>query len=241
MELLVDTHTHTVLSGHAYSTLVENAREAFMRGLQAIVCTDHGPAIKGGAEEYSIGILKGSQEFMEGVQVFTGTEANIINHDGEIDISEEALKKTDFAVASLHEIVIEPKDRITNTETLLKVLNNPYVDTIGHPGNPIFEIDEEALVLETKRLKKVIEINSHSFVFRKGSTPNCTKIMKFCKKHQVRITVSSDAHICYNVGEFSAAVAILEALQFPIELIISADIVSFIRYVEERRYRLAIL
>ena len=43
MKLLVDTHTHTVASGHAYSTLRENALFAAKKGLEAFCCTDHGP------------------------------------------------------------------------------------------------------------------------------------------------------------------------------------------------------
>ncbi|MGI6152468.1 MAG: phosphatase [Christensenellaceae bacterium] len=238
MNLLVDTHTHTVLSGHAFSTLVENAKEASEKKMHAIVCTEHGPGIEGGAPAYVIGVLRGMQEYMENIQVFVGTEANIMDHDGTIDIPERFLEMTDFAVASLHDIVIDPGDQKTNTETLLKVLDNQYIDAIGHPGNPYYPIDPHALVLETKKQNKVIEINSHSFAFRKGSTENCIKIMKLCKKHGVRITVASDAHISYDIGEFSAATSILEALQFPEELIVSRDIESFLAYVYERKSRL---
>ena len=34
MKLEVDTHTHTVLSGHAHSTLMENAAAAAKMGLK---------------------------------------------------------------------------------------------------------------------------------------------------------------------------------------------------------------
>ena len=32
MKIIADTHTHTVASGHAYSTITENARAARERG-----------------------------------------------------------------------------------------------------------------------------------------------------------------------------------------------------------------
>lgn len=44
--LLADLHTHSVASGHAYSTINELAAMARERGLQAIAVTDHGPAIR---------------------------------------------------------------------------------------------------------------------------------------------------------------------------------------------------
>lgn len=41
MKLAVDTHTHTYASGHAYSTLIENARAAKQNGLTLFCTTDH--------------------------------------------------------------------------------------------------------------------------------------------------------------------------------------------------------
>ena len=41
----VDTHTHTVLSGHAWSTLNENCIAASSRGLKGLCLTEHGPAM----------------------------------------------------------------------------------------------------------------------------------------------------------------------------------------------------
>ena len=41
MHLAADTHTHTIASGHAYSTLADMARAAAEKGLDAIAITDH--------------------------------------------------------------------------------------------------------------------------------------------------------------------------------------------------------
>ena len=41
MKLLIDTHTHTTLSGHAYSTVFENLTFAAKHGLEGIVVADH--------------------------------------------------------------------------------------------------------------------------------------------------------------------------------------------------------
>lgn len=43
----IDLHTHTIISGHAYSTLKENIEAARARGLEAFAVTDHGPAMPG--------------------------------------------------------------------------------------------------------------------------------------------------------------------------------------------------
>ena len=39
--ILTDLHTHTIYSGHAFSTIGENAAEAARNGLEAIAMTDH--------------------------------------------------------------------------------------------------------------------------------------------------------------------------------------------------------
>ncbi|MBQ6530365.1 MAG: PHP domain-containing protein, partial [Clostridia bacterium] len=44
MKILFDTHTHTLASTHAYSTVMENAKYASEIGMEAIAVTDHAPA-----------------------------------------------------------------------------------------------------------------------------------------------------------------------------------------------------
>ena len=48
MKLIADTHTHTIASTHAYSTLQEMVHAASEKGLFAIGITDHGYSMPGG-------------------------------------------------------------------------------------------------------------------------------------------------------------------------------------------------
>ena len=41
MKIIADTHTHTLMSTHAYSTIIENIAEAKKKGLKFIAITDH--------------------------------------------------------------------------------------------------------------------------------------------------------------------------------------------------------
>ena len=238
MKLLVDTHTHTIASGHAYSTLRENALFARELGMEAFCCTDHGPALKDGAVDFILKVLAGAPEIIEGVRMFCGTEVNILDFNGSYDIPPRFMRFTDFAIASLHDIVIDPGTRTQNTDAMIGALNDPYIDVIGHPGNPYYDIDREAVVKEAKRLNKLIEINNHSFQFRKGSEVHCKDFIKLCMEHGVRITVSSDAHMCYRLGHFDRAAAVLEELRFPEELIVSRNMETFEGYLAERKNRL---
>lgn len=47
MHIEVDSHTHTVASGHADNTLEENAEAATARSIKLLALTDHGPAMPG--------------------------------------------------------------------------------------------------------------------------------------------------------------------------------------------------
>ena len=78
MKLLVDTHTHTVASGHAYSTLRENALFAAKKGLEAFCCTDHGPGMKGIVPAFSLNVLMSVPDEIEGVRLIRGCELNIL-------------------------------------------------------------------------------------------------------------------------------------------------------------------
>lgn len=240
LKIEVDTHTHTVLSGHAYGTLKENAQAACDVGLKGFVCADHGPKIPGAPPQFTLtAVLCGIPEQIEGVRMFPGAEADILDTLGTLDIEDMYLAVTDFVIASLHTITFPPAGKTENTEALLCALANPFVDCIGHPGNPRYPIDARALVLETKRYGKVIEINNHSFGYRHGSDPNCRQIIRLCREHDVPVVVSSDAHSSYAVGHVERALAVLEDEGFAPECILNADFHRFCAYVDSRRRRTA--
>lgn len=239
LNIELDTHTHTVLSGHAYGTLKENAQAAYDIGLKGFVCSDHGPEIPGAAPAFTLtAVLDGLPDYIEGVRLVKGAEANIMDEAGSLDLQEPFLGVTEFVIASLHTITFAPSDRETNTAAALAAISNPAVDCIGHPGNPKYPLDYEALVLETKKFGKVIEINNHSFKYRRGSDPNCRQIIRLCRKHDVPIVVSSDAHSSYGVGHVERALAVLEDEEFPQEMILNGNFDRFVEYLGERRHRL---
>lgn len=235
----VDTHTHTTASGHAYGTLRENAQAAHERGLKGFVVSDHGPEIPGACPVFMIsGVLKTVPDEIEGVRMIRGTEANIMDENGTLDVGERYLSYTQFAIASMHTLCYPPQDEEANTRAVLGAIRNPYIDVIGHPGNPKYPIDARALVEECAKLGKPVEINNHSFEGRPGSEANCRQIIRLCKEYRVPVVVSSDAHCTYTVGEFDIALRVLEEEQFPEELILNADLDRFLGYIEKRRKRI---
>lgn len=235
MKYVVDVHTHTIASGHAYTTWLENVKEAANRGIKVLGTTEHGPNMPGGPHLFYLNNTKVLPKKLYGVTLLNGCEANIININGELDIPELTQKKMDIIIASLHDVCIKPGTRDENTKALLNVMENPLVDIIGHSGNPSFPIWEEEVVKRAKEKDILIEINNSSFVSsRPGSEKNCTKIASICKEYGTKIIMGSDAHTCFSIGEFDVAIGILNSLNMPEELIMNTDENKILKYLKAK-------
>lgn len=210
-KLVVDTHTHTIASGHAYSTIIENCLEAGKKGMHMIAMTDHGPAMPGGPHLFHFGNLKVIPDFIHGVEVLKGVEANIIDYDGKLDLDEKRLSYLDIVIASLHDVCITPGSVKDNTKAIIGAMKSGYVDIIGHPGNPLFPIDLDEVLNAALEYNVLIEINNSSFsVSRPGSCENCSMIARRAAEKGNILTVGSDAHICYSIGNFKKAIEVIE-------------------------------
>jgi putative hydrolase len=238
MHIEVDTHTHTVLSGHAHSTIMENAAAAARLGLKGIVMTDHGPRIHAAPPDYNIGTYAYLPSHISGVRIYKGIEANIIDFKGTIDIRDKYLMQLDFAIAGMHEVVIDPGGKAKNTEAVIGALNNKYVDIISHPDNPSYELDYEAVVKEASKLNKLLEVNDHSFEYRSGGIEIARVLLELCSRHGVRVAVSSDAHSAFGIGKFDAATEQLAKNDFPESLIVNLTMERFESYLGERTKRI---
>lgn len=212
MDIIADMHTHTIASGHAYSTLNELAAEAARKGLLAIAITNHGPALPGGPHMYHFGAMRFFPENISGVRIFRGIEANILDWSGTLDLPEPYLKKLDFVMAGLHEgCGFDGEGVGRNTEAVINAMANPLVKAISHPGNPLFPLDYEAVVTAARETGTALEMNNTSFsISRKGSKPNCERLAALIARAGAPLVIGSDAHIAQMVGVFDDAVAAVE-------------------------------
>lgn len=234
MKYVVDTHTHSIVSGHAYTTLMENIKEASEYGIKILGVTEHGPTMPGGPHLFYFGNIHAIPRKVYGVTILRGCEANIIDHNGELDIPFGIQKKLDLIIASLHDVTIKPGNIDENTNALLKAMENPYVDIIGHSGNPTFPIWEEDIVKAAKKYDKLIEINNSSSRSRAGSEQNCIKIAALCKKHGVKVALGTDSHFCFDIGRFDKVDEMMKAVDMPKELIMNTDEVKIISYLQNK-------
>ena len=94
---LLDLHTHTIASGHAYNTLYEMAQAAADKGLSLYGCSEHAPAMPGSCHAFYFSNFKVLPRVIRGVPVLMGTELNILDYTGRVDLEDHYLLKTDYA------------------------------------------------------------------------------------------------------------------------------------------------
>lgn len=232
MKFNIDTHTHTYASGHAYSTLIENAQQAKKNSLQMFCTTDHSQSMPGAPHYWFFVNQRVLPRYLSGIAVIRGVEANITNVDGEIDIPSEVSKNLDWVIASFHEVVFPPADRATHTQTLINVIKRGNVDALGHLGNPNFDFDFQAVIECAKEYNVAIEINNSSLkgTSRLGSTERCHEIASIARDMGAFITTGTDAHFCHDVGKFELVSALLDKVEISPEQVITHTSKQFLQF-----------
>lgn len=236
MQILTDLHTHTIASAHGYSTIYENICAAKEKGLEMIAITDHAPSMPDAPHPWHFLGLDNAPKFYNGIKVLSGVELNIVNKSGEIDLEEGILKKKiDLVIASIHGVTYKEPAGGDHTETWLNVIENPYVDILGHSGSPEYPYDIDVVIKAAKAAGKCVEINNHSFSARPKNIERCREIALACKRLGAYIVVNSDAHFMGQIGTFEKAVTMLEEIDFPEELIMNLNSDRFIKYIENKK------
>ncbi|MBP5376047.1 MAG: phosphatase, partial [Bacteroidaceae bacterium] len=232
-KVLIDAHTHTVASGHAYSSLQEMAQAAADKGLQVLGITEHGPTIKGTCPLVYFRNMFVVPRQMYGVRILMGCEINILDTQGTLDLDDEHLDMLDIAIAGMHQKCWKGGTREENTQGLLKVIRHPKIHIISHPGDGTADLDFEPLVLAAKESHTLLEINNHSLAPQRkkpAARANNLEILRLCKKHGVPTILGSDAHISFQIADYERLLPLLAETDFPDELIMTCWPDQFFNY-----------
>lgn len=226
MNIVADLHTHSIASGHAYSTISENIAAAKEAGLQWLGLSDHAPALDDAPKETYFKNLKVIRRDWDNLHVLRAAELSILNENGQVDLPAETLTSLDYAIASLH-YPVYPKDKLhLCSDAVISAMDNPSVYIIGHPDDDLMPLDYEAVVMAAGRSNVALEVNNSSLKphsFRYGARENYLKMLRYARNMDVSIIVSSDSHICQDIGNFSMAISLLKEINFPEELIVNSS------------------
>ncbi|MDE6696987.1 MAG: PHP domain-containing protein, partial [Muribaculaceae bacterium] len=137
----LDVHTHTIASGHAFSTIQEMAMAAKEKGLKLLGITEHAPGIPGTCETIYFRNLHVVPREMYGIKLLFGAEINILDGEGNLDMDDELMSKLDLRIAGIHSLCYKWGTRDENTHGMIKAIGNPYINIISHPGDGTADLD----------------------------------------------------------------------------------------------------
>ena len=233
MNIALDVHTHTLASGHAFSTLQEMARAAADKGLQLLGITEHTPGIPGTCNLIYFRNLHVVPRRMYGIELLLGAEINILDPQGNIDLDEFHLNKLDLRLAGIHSLCYTPGTREENTHGMVEVIRNPYIHIISHPGDGTAQLDFEPMVLAAKEHHTLLEINNSSLKpvrHKEEARGNNLELLRLCKRYEVPVILGSDAHISFDIANYEYALQLVGETEFPEELIMNTSVEKFKRY-----------
>lgn len=242
MDFFADWHSHSKYSD-GQGSIEDNVTAALAKGLSQLGITDHGPANIGvgvtNAQTYleikeHIACLN---EKYDGIQVLGGAEANIIDLDGTIDISDDVIPRLDILAVGLHPHVIpktaggiwsvvginkaaaisgnaRKKAVVNNTKALKEAVAKYQVDFITHPGLGM-PVDLTEIAQFCASRETALEINV-------GHHYDKEELIRQGVKSGVNFVVNSDAHFPATVGELEEGALLLEKFNVPPEQVLNA-------------------
>jgi DNA polymerase (family X) len=134
-DLQGDLHTHTTATD-GRADIESMARAAQAAGLRYLAITDHSKslAMANGLDEARAlehaRAVRATGDRLEGITLLAGIECDI-RSDGSMDLADDCLAQLDVVVASLHSGFNQEPAQMT--DRLLRALECPWVDVLGHP------------------------------------------------------------------------------------------------------------
>jgi len=167
-DLQGDLHVHTNWSDGANS-LEEVAQAARDAGYRYVAITDHSKGLgiaRGLTEERlreQVAAITRLNQNLEGTQLLAGIEVDI-RADGSLDMPDDILADLDVVIAAVHSSLNQEQEKMTRR--VMRAIENPHVDVIGHPTGRLLgerepiAVDMEALLLAAARHGTIMEINA---------------------------------------------------------------------------------
>jgi DNA polymerase (family 10) len=206
-----DLQMHTRWSDGA-EPVEQMAKVAKERGYEYIAITDHSQSLKfvGGVPVDELRAnAKTCRKLSDklGFAVLIGTECDVLP-DGRLDYPDDVLAGLDVVVASVHTRLKMSRGEMT--ARLIRAMEHPHVDIIGHPTGRLlgqreaYEVDIERLVDAAARTGTVLEINA---------SPDRLDLSdvhaRLARERGVTLAINTDAHSRYELRfmEYGISVA----------------------------------
>lgn len=239
MQLFADLHTHTIFS-HGKGTIEENVQSAIKKGLKQIAITDHGLRhIAYGLNMNKLKQMRAEIDMLKlkypQIEILLGVEANIISHNGDIDVSDEAKKYLDIVIVGFHQagmpknlsaffkfflpncLKIKTKKQIQrNTTAYIKMLEKySYITAVTHLHYSC-AVDAVRVANECLKHNVYVELNGKRTLFSESEISQMVQ-------NNVKFIINSDAHTSENVGNITHPFNVALINRIPKQLIENID------------------
>ncbi len=205
-----DLHVHSQWTdGH--NTVEEMARAAKEAGYRYLSVTDHSRSqtVANGLTVERLRRrrkeIEAAREAVPGIAILEGTEVDI-KRDGSLDYPDEVLAELDFVVASVHSGW--KMDREAMTARIIRAMENPWVDCLGHPTGRLigqrepYAVDLDAVLRAAARNRVAMEINADPIRLDLKDTH-----ARRAKELGVKVVIATDAHWAHSLSLIRFGVA----------------------------------
>lgn len=229
MKFYGDYHTHSVYSD-GRAKISDAALYAGKIGLKELAVTDHGFAnvtlsLTEKKFEKEIIDVKKVRENLENVNLLLGVEADIVDTNGNLDVTDKHLMNMDILVAGFHRFIrstsvkdyfsyvlfngfitdvfgTTAKKKAAATDAFIAAIENNPVDILSHVGNHAI-VDVKEVCKTAARCGTLIEINMKHL-------PLVERLLPEMLDTDCNFIVNSDAHKLSAIGNFNRAEEIIK-------------------------------
>ena len=235
-----DYHTHTIYSD-GIGTIEDNVKQAVKLGLRAIGITDHGfNHFMHGVKREKISEMRAEIERLRKVypqiKILLGIEANLLNLNGELDMTEEDFANFDYCIFGIHYFtygkgvkgsfkfnmhnLLKPTKKYIEkvTDSYIKAIERYPVKVVVHP-NYVTPVNVKRLAEVCAKKGVLIEFNGKRTTF----TPEQAQELINSK---AKFIIGSDAHNPERIAECSVPREFIEKYNIPLDRIVNIDILN---------------
>ena len=191
-----DLHCHSRWSDGVL-TIEEVAQAAQAKGYEYVAICDHSQSLKVANGLSPERLRQQHQQILHireqlGFNLLSGIEVDILG-DGSLDLPDSVLAERDVVVASIHSGFRQDEQQLTNR--VIKAMENPHVDIIGHPTGRLlgrrspYSINMEQVMQRAAITGSVLEINASPDRLDLNDVHT-----QMARSMGVKIAINTDAH-----------------------------------------------
>jgi DNA polymerase (family 10) len=202
--------------GHSYIAITDHSRAlAMANGLDERRALEHASRVRA---------LNGR---FEGLTLLAGIECDILA-DGRLDLADDCLAELDLVIASVHSHFSQDLQQMT--DRVLRALDSPWVDVLGHPTGRLLlkreglRLDIDRVITAAARSGVALEINCQ--VDRLDLNDAHARL---AHERGARLVISTDAHSVTALGNLRWGIAMARRAWATPEVVLNTRAIDALR------------